>query len=130
MSFVLHLRIAFCRTVGMLNKSIMQPAASIQTLQSEWHSESQVKSAAASAALPLPSAAPSTTHRKKTWPDERGYEGEWKDNKKKGRGKETWPNGQVYEGEYKESKRHGQGTMTYADGRRESGTWRNGAFVG
>jgi hypothetical protein len=45
----------------------------------------------------------------------------------------TWPgvNGEkVYEGEWKDDKMNGQGTMKHADGRRESGMWRDGAFVG
>ena len=36
----------------------------------------------------------------------------------------------VYEGEWVNGKRNGQGTMTYADGRVESGTWKDGEFVG
>jgi hypothetical protein len=42
----------------------------------------------------------------------------------------TYPDGRVYEGELRDYQCHSQGTMTYADGRWESGTWRNGAFVG
>ena len=36
----------------------------------------------------------------------------------------------VYEGEWVNGKRNGQGTKTYADGRVESGTWKDGEFVG
>jgi hypothetical protein len=79
---------------------------------------------------PLPPPAPSTTHRKKTWRDGRVFEGDWRHGKKNGRGKMTYPDGRVYEGELRDYQCHSQGTMTYADGRWESGTWRNGAFVG
>ena len=51
-----------------------------------------------------------------------------------GQGKETrYRNGEVYsvyEGEWVKGKKNGQGTMTYADGRVESGTWKDGEFVG
>lgn len=51
-----------------------------------------------------------------------------------GQGKETrYRNGEVYsvyEGEWVNGKRNGQGTRTYADGRVESGTWKDGSFVG
>ena len=51
-----------------------------------------------------------------------------------GQGKWTvYRNGEVYsvyEGEWVNGKRNGQGTMTYADGRVESGTWKDGEFVG
>ena len=51
-----------------------------------------------------------------------------------GQGKETrYRNGEVdsvYEGEWVNGKRNGQGTKTYADGRVESGTWKDGEFVG
>ena len=36
----------------------------------------------------------------------------------------------VYEGEWVNDKKNGQGTKTYADGRVESGTWKDGEFVG
>lgn len=51
-----------------------------------------------------------------------------------GQGKKTvYRNGEVYsvyEGEWVKGKESGQGTMTYADGRVESGTWKDGEFVG
>lgn len=51
-----------------------------------------------------------------------------------GQGKETsYRNGEVYsvyEGEWVNDKENGQGTKTYADGRVESGTWKDGEFVG
>lgn len=51
-----------------------------------------------------------------------------------GQGKETvYRNGEVYsvyEGEWVNHGKNGQGTRTYADGRVESGTWKDGSFVG
>ena len=51
-----------------------------------------------------------------------------------GQGKETrYRNGEVYsvyEGEWVKGKENGQGTRTYVDGRVESGTLKNGKFVG
>lgn len=51
-----------------------------------------------------------------------------------GQGKETrYRNGEVYsvyEGEWVKGKKNGQGTMTYADGTVQSGTWKDGEFVG
>lgn len=51
-----------------------------------------------------------------------------------GQGKETrYRNGEVYsvyEGEWVNDKENGQGTKTYADGRVQSGTWKDGKFVG
>lgn len=61
-------------------------------------------------------------------------EGEFKSGDLNGQGKCTlYINGgvySVYEGEWVNGKRNGQGTMTYADGRVESGTWKDGKFVG
>jgi hypothetical protein len=74
--------------------------------------------------------APSTTHRKETYADGNIYEGEWKDDKRSGRGKLTYASGEVYEGEFKDGDFNGQGTKTYPDGRRESGTWRDDKFIG
>ena len=61
-------------------------------------------------------------------------EGEFSNGKLNGQGKYTdYTNGEVYsvyEGEWVNGKRNGQGTKTYADGRVESGTWKDGEFVG
>ena len=61
-------------------------------------------------------------------------EGEFKNDELNGQGKWTlYINGgvySVYEGEWVNGKKNGQGTKTYADGRVESGTWKDGEFVG
>ena len=59
------------------------------------------------------------------------YEGNYIDGKRNGYGKEThYKFNYVYEGEWVKGKENGQGTRTYADGRVESGTWKDGEFVG
>ncbi|KNC48087.1 CMRP Flagellar component [Thecamonas trahens ATCC 50062] len=58
------------------------------------------------------------------------YEGEWKDDKRDGRGKLVSASGEVYEGEWKADKRHGFGKHVYADGRAYVGPWRRGARHG
>lgn len=62
------------------------------------------------------------------------YEGNFIDGEPNSYGKLTvYRNGEVYsvyEGEWVDGKKNGQGTMTYADGRVESGTWKDGSFVG
>lgn len=62
------------------------------------------------------------------------YEGNHTNGSANGQGKKTrYRNGEVYsvyEGEWVKGKENGQGTMTYADGRVESGTWKDGEFVG
>ena len=58
-------------------------------------------------------------------------EGNYIDGKLNGYGKETsYLLHYVYEGEWVNGKRNGQGTRTYEDGRVESGTWKDGEFVG
>ena len=73
------------------------------------------------------------------------YEGEWKNNKRHGKGTMTWvmgqyvgdwndkldgvgnlslPNGKKYSGEFKKDKYHGQGTMTLKDGKVIKGLWK------
>ena len=62
------------------------------------------------------------------------HEGNYTNGSATGQGKAMfYRNGEVYsvyEGEWAKGKENGQGTMTYADGRVESGTWKNGKFVG
>lgn len=62
------------------------------------------------------------------------YEGNFSNGALNGQGKAMfYRNGEVYsvyEGEWVKGKENGQGTMTYADGRVESGTWKDGEFVG
>lgn len=61
-------------------------------------------------------------------------EGNFSNGELNGQGKAMfYRNGEVYsvyEGEWVKGKENGQGTMTYADGRVESGTWKDGEFVG
>ena len=62
------------------------------------------------------------------------YEGNHTNGYANGQGKKTrYRNGEVYsvyEGEWVKGKENGQGTMTYADGTVQSGTWKDGEFVG
>ena len=45
------------------------------------------------------------------------YDGEWKDNKKNGRGTLRYSDGDVYDGEFKDGLKHGRGTFRYANGK-------------
>merc|ERR1711998_495435 len=51
-----------------------------------------------------------------TWASGSVYVGDWKDSKRHGKGTLTWPSGDVYDGEWKDDKRHGKGTCTWASG--------------
>jgi len=53
------------------------------------------------------------------------YVGEWKNNKKHGKGIFTWADGRIYEGNYKDGKKHGKGTFTFANGKVLEGEWKN-----
>lgn len=52
-----------------------------------------------------------------------GYTGEWKDDKKTGKGTFRWSNGMVYEGDWVENKRNGQGKFTWPNGQVFDGHW-------
>ena len=56
-----------------------------------------------------------------------GYEGQWKDGQKEGRGVQTYEkNGCRYDGEWKGGKKQGQGTWSFPDGASWKGVWRGG----
>ena len=65
-----------------------------------------------------------------TFPDERKYVGEWKNNKLNGQGTMTFPDGRKYVGEWKNNKLNGQGTMTFPDGRKYVGEWKDNQING
>ena len=44
------------------------------------------------------------------------YEGEWKDEKKDGKGKFCYSNGDIYEGGFLDNQKHGFGIYKWADG--------------
>jgi len=62
------------------------------------------------------------------------YEGDWVDDKKKGKGICYYANGSKYEGQWKDSKKSGQGyfievkigVFYYNNGRRYEGAWEDG----
>jgi hypothetical protein len=54
------------------------------------------------------------------------YDGDWKNNQRHGSGKHTCANGDVYSGEWKDGKRHGSGKHTCANGDVYSGEWKDG----
>jgi hypothetical protein len=58
------------------------------------------------------------------------YDGEWKEDKKHGRGVHTWPDGNKYDGEFKDGKLHGRGVWTWADGDKYDGEFKDSKFNG
>ncbi len=54
------------------------------------------------------------------------YVGEFKDNMRHGRGTETHPNGGKYVGEYKDDNKNGRGTDTYPNGDKNVGEYKDG----
>ena len=55
-----------------------------------------------------------------------GYDGEWKDGKRHGRGTHEYTNGNIYVGEWKDGKRNGHGAFTWTDGAKYVGEWKDG----
>ena len=58
------------------------------------------------------------------------YDGEYKDDKMDGRGVCTWASGDRYDGEYKDDKRNGRGVLTFANGTKQDGQWKDDIFLG
>lgn len=55
------------------------------------------------------------------------YRGEWKNDKRHGRGHHTYPDKRIYDGEWENDKRHGQGALFAPDGSLiYDGGWREG----
>lgn len=57
--------------------------------------------------------------------DGRVYDGQWKDNRKNGKGKLTMPEG-VFEGDFTDGHMEGKGTLRWNDGRVFTGSWFKG----
>ncbi len=68
---------------------------------------------------------------KKTYiyPDGSKYEGEWKNDKRHGRGVLTRPDGMRYEGEWADGKPNGKGILTSPNGEIKGGMWVKGKFI-
>lgn len=86
-----------------------------------------------------PAPEPELKFAKKTYADGSVYEGEWKADKKEGRGKYTYAGkytygkytyGDVYDGEWKADKQEGRGKLTLADGDVYEGEWKAGEKEG
>mmetsp|Transcript_65407 Transcript_65407/g.175478 ORF Transcript_65407/g.175478 Transcript_65407/m.175478 type:complete len:93 (+) Transcript_65407:779-1057(+) len=58
------------------------------------------------------------------------YEGEFKDDRRHGKGTMTYVNGSKYEGSWQAGKKYGQGTLMEADGTIRRGFWRKGRLDG
>ena len=58
------------------------------------------------------------------------YEGEWKNDKRDGKGILIFPNGDRYEGDFKEDKQEGKGIYYYKNGDREMGDYFDGRKIG
>ena len=59
----------------------------------------------------------------------RTYDGCWENDIPHGPGVATFPNGKTYTGEYKHGRPFGQGLWTYKTGETYSGVWKKGQFV-
>jgi hypothetical protein len=64
------------------------------------------------------------------------YDGEWKDDKKHGKGVMVYKgvtsnsSGQKYDGEFQDGKRHGKGVYVYEEGSKYDGEWKDGQTHG
>ena len=65
-------------------------------------------------------------HGRYAWPNGDVYLGEWRDDKRHGRGSDTFASGHRYSGEFQDGQRHGQGTYTFPNGESYVGEWREG----
>ena len=63
---------------------------------------------------------------KEEWSNGHRYEGEFKDNKRNGKGVYYWPSGARYEGEFKDGQENGKGVHYWPDGHRYEGEFKDG----
>ena len=68
--------------------------------------------------------------RQKTWANGDRYEGEFKDDKRTGRGTYYWASGNRYEGEFVDGDFNGWGKKYWASGKRYEGEWKNDKRTG
>lgn len=64
------------------------------------------------------------------WASGEYYTGNYKDDKRHGKGAYTYIDGASYEGDYLNDLKHGEGTFRYSDGRVYTGNWRRGLESG
>ena len=62
------------------------------------------------------------------WSDGEKYVGEWKLDKKHGKGEKTWTTGEIYRGEYQDDVMQGSGTKEYPSGAIQRGRWLQNVF--
>ena len=60
-----------------------------------------------------------------SYADGETYLGEWRDDKRHGRGIYTWADGDKYAGEFQNGNKHGWGTYTFADGTTYAGQYKD-----
>ena len=60
-----------------------------------------------------------------TWANGNTYEGDYKDDRRNGRGVFTFANGDKYEGDFRDDKRHGVGAYNWANGSIYVGEYRD-----
>jgi hypothetical protein len=64
------------------------------------------------------------------WDDGEKYVGEWKNDRRNGKGVNTWAEGYKYDGEWKDDKRHGKGTDIHKSGEKYVGSLKNDQYWG
>ena len=62
------------------------------------------------------------------YPNGKQYIGEFKVDKRHGRGKQIWPDGREYDGEWVQGKQFGMGSYITKEGETKRGLWINGKF--
>ena len=62
------------------------------------------------------------------WSDGEKYKGEWKLDKKHGKGEKTWTTGEIYRGEYQDDVMQGSGTKEHPSGAIQRGRWLQNVF--
>lgn len=65
-------------------------------------------------------------NKDKTDPESNQYEGDYKNDKKEGKGVFKWKSGNIYKGGYHDDERHGYGEMYWTDGSSYKGMWYKG----
>ena len=117
--------------VDMIGRCCSLSPADRPTFRDLLHNLTQSQSSSASAAVNYSPTglAHSSASEVRADATDRGYDGEWKDGKRNGRGVYTWANGDRYDGEWKDGKQNGRGVFTYGEGSQFRGDRYEGEFT-